>query len=53
MKFQAFNCKCGYQLVTAECEPKCPDCGEKMILMDVESVEYKKFDKELKKMFGR
>ena len=52
MKFNAFCCECGYDLVTAEDNPVCPDCGKSMILLDISSDRYKKFDKELKKFFG-
>jgi transcription initiation factor IIE alpha subunit len=52
MKFQAFYCPCGYQLVTAEDEPKCPDCGEMMVIMKTDSQDYKEFNKELKTFFG-
>jgi DNA-directed RNA polymerase subunit RPC12/RpoP len=52
MKFQAFQCECGYNLVTAEDIPKCPDCGKKMVIMDQNTDRYKKFDHELKKLFG-
>ena len=53
MKFQAFKCGCGYQVVTTQDTPKCPDCGKKMVLMETDSTEYKKFDRELKTLFGK
>ena len=51
MKFQAFCCECGYNLVSAEDNPKCPDCGKKMKLMPTDGERYKKFNKELKALF--
>ncbi len=51
MKFQAFICECGYNLATAEESPKCPDCGKKMKLMEKDSKQYKKFNRELKQLF--
>lgn len=36
MKFELFKCECGYREISASSEPVCPDCGNKMCVMNLE-----------------
>jgi DNA-directed RNA polymerase subunit RPC12/RpoP len=47
MKYQYFNCQCGYKLLTASDDPLCPQCGLLMMLV-TDKGEKDKMNKEFR-----